>query len=197
VVELDAGVLGREPPVDPVGAENPFISCDLGIFVDQPAESIEPHDPFAGRWNGLGDGSDRWRLTESTVWSVLVVVRHVARQHRLEMPSSQDQHPVEQFTTYRADPAFGERVRSRRTHGRPQDPDALGGEDRIEGVGELRVPVADEELELDLLSAVCELHEQVTGLLGHPRSGRVRRHAQDMNPAGRQLHHEQHIQALE
>ncbi len=62
---------------------------------------------------------------------------------------------------------------------------------------ELRVPVTDEELELDLLSAVCEVHEQVAGLLGHPRPGRVRRHAQDMNPARRQLHHEEHIQALE
>jgi transposase len=177
--------------------KTPFISCGLGILMDQPAESIQPHDAFAGRWIGFGDGSERWRLTECAVRPVLVVVRQVARQHFLEMPLTQDQHPVEQLTTYGADPAFGERIRSRRTHRRPQDSDALGGEDRIEGVGELRVSVADEELELDLLSAVGEVHDQVAGLLGHPRSGRVRRHAQDMNPAGRQLHHEQCIQALE
>jgi hypothetical protein len=177
--------------------KTPFISCGLGILMDEPAESIQPHDAFAGRWIGFGDGSERWRLTECAVRPVLVVVRQVARQHCLEMPLTQDQHPVEQLTTYGADPAFGERIRSRRTHRRPQDSDALGGEDRIEGVGELRVSVADEELKLDLLSAVGEVHEQVAGLLGHPRSGRVRRHAEDMNPAGRQLHHEQCIQALE
>ena len=41
------------------------------------------------------------------------------------MPLTQDQHPVEQLTTYGADPAFGERIRSRRTHRCPQDSDAL------------------------------------------------------------------------
>ncbi len=55
-----------------VGAENPFISRGLGILVDQPAESIQPHDPFAGCWIGFGDGSDRWRLTECAVRPVLV-----------------------------------------------------------------------------------------------------------------------------
>lgn len=74
--------------------KTPFISRGLGILMDQPAESIQPHNPLAGCWIGFG-------------------------------------------------------------------------------VGELRVPVTDEELELDLLSAVCEIHEQVAGLLGHPRSGRV------------------------
>jgi hypothetical protein len=48
--------------------------------MDQPAESIQPHDAFAGRWIGFGDGSERWRLTECVVRPVLVVVRQVARQ---------------------------------------------------------------------------------------------------------------------
>jgi hypothetical protein len=146
--------------------KTPFISCGLGILMDQPAESIQPHDAFACRWIGFGDGAERWRLTECAVRPVLVVVRQVARRHVLEMPLTQDQHPVEQLTTYGADPAFGERIRWRRTHRRPQDSDALGGEDRIEGVGELRVSVADEELELelDLLSAVGEVQRALLPL---------------------------------
>ena len=43
--------------------------------MDQPAESIQPHDAFAGRWIGFGDGSERWRLTECAVRPVLIVVR--------------------------------------------------------------------------------------------------------------------------
>src|SRR6266700_1226378 len=105
-------VLGSSAQI--VGAENPFISRGLGILLDQPAESIPPHDPFAGRWIGFADGSDRWRLTECAVRPVLVVVRHVARQHCFDMPPAQDQHPVEQLTTYRADPALGDRVGPRR-----------------------------------------------------------------------------------
>jgi hypothetical protein len=66
-------VTGEHPP-RPVGAENPFISHGLDVFVDQPAESIQPHDPFAGRWIGFGDGSDRWRLTGCAVRPLLVGV---------------------------------------------------------------------------------------------------------------------------
>jgi hypothetical protein len=36
---------------EPVGAENPSTSCDLGIFVDQPADAIQPHDRYVGRWS--------------------------------------------------------------------------------------------------------------------------------------------------
>ena len=88
-----------------------------------------------------------------------------------------------------------QRLRAWRLHGRGQDSDAVGAEDRIEGVGELRIPVADEKL--DLSDAVFQLHEQVAGLLGHPRPGRAGRHAQDVDTAGSKLDHEQHIQALQ
>lgn len=105
------------------------------------------------------------------------------------------QHPVQQLTTYRPDPPFGYRVAGWCLHGRWQDLDAVGGEDRIEGVGELRVPVGDKELELP--DAVFQVHEQVPGLLRHPRSGWVGGDAQDVDGAGGKLDHEQHVQAPE
>ncbi len=38
-----------------MGAENLSTSRDLGILVDEPAQSIQPHDPHIGPWNQLGD----------------------------------------------------------------------------------------------------------------------------------------------
>ena len=102
---------------------------------------------------------------------------------------------VQQLTTDRADPPLGEGVRSRCPHWRPQDPDALGGEDRIEGVGDPGVPVAQQEPER--LDAVRQVHEEGTGLLGDPFPGWVGRHAEDVDPAIGDLQHEQHVQALE
>jgi hypothetical protein len=49
-------------PAQPLGAENPSTSCDLGILVDQAAESIEPSDLCAGGWNGRRDASQRGHL---------------------------------------------------------------------------------------------------------------------------------------
>jgi hypothetical protein len=126
---------------------------------------------------------------------VLVVVRDVVCQHRLEMWSTDDQHAVQQLMTDCADPSLSHRVRARRPRGRPQSPDALGSEDGIEGVGELRVPVTKQKPELP--HVVCQIHEQVAGLLGHPRPGRVGGDAQDVDAAGGKLDHEQHIQPPE
>ncbi len=38
----------RHRPVAPVGAENYVTSCDLGIFVDQAAESVPPQHADVG-----------------------------------------------------------------------------------------------------------------------------------------------------
>jgi transposase InsO family protein len=52
------------PAVQAVGAKNPSTSCDLGIFVDQPAEAIQPHDLYVGRWSRRWDDSQRWPLVQ-------------------------------------------------------------------------------------------------------------------------------------
>ena len=57
------------------------------------------------------------------------------------------------------------------------DPGALGGEDGVEGDGELGVPIADEEL--DRICLLGELHRHVAGLLGHPAGHRIRSDAGD------------------
>jgi hypothetical protein len=71
----------------------------------------------------------------------------------------------------------------------------LGGEDGVERGGELRVPIADQEPEP--ADTVVNGHNQVAGLLGHPRLHWVRRHPEHMDLAGGDLDHKQHVQPFE
>jgi hypothetical protein len=93
------------------------------------------------------------------VWSVRVVVVHELAQHRGEVARSGDQHVVEAFAAQRADPALGDRVGPRRLDWGADDADVGAVEYRVEGGGELAVPVTDQEAEL--LGAVVEVQEQV------------------------------------
>jgi hypothetical protein len=61
---------------------------------------------------------------ERTVWPMVVVVRHIYRQHLLQLLLTKDQHPIKQLTTDCADPALREGVCPRRPHRRVQDLDA-------------------------------------------------------------------------
>src|SRR4029453_3764852 len=57
------GVAGGARRVGRVGGGGPKTPAHLmrlGIPQEGPAESIQPHDAFAGRWIGFGDGSERW-----------------------------------------------------------------------------------------------------------------------------------------
>jgi hypothetical protein len=62
------------------------------------------------------------------------------------------------------------------------DPQALGSEDIIEGRDEFGVPVTDQEPKC--LHPTTHLHDQVPGLLGHPRPTRVGGDAGQVQPAG-------------
>src|SRR4051794_37578478 len=89
----------------------------------------------------------------------------------LEVPRSGDQEVIEAFAAQRADEGFGDRVGPRCPHGAAQDADVGAGEYRVEGGGELAVPVAEQEPEL--LGLVAEVDEQVAGLLSGPGVGGV------------------------
>ena len=78
---------------------------------------------------------------------VLVVVAAVDAEHVLEVAAAEDEDPVEAVGANRAHPALGEGVRVRRLNRRADHLDALGAEDLVEGVAELRVAIMDEEPE--------------------------------------------------
>ena len=74
-----------------------------------------------------------------------VVVIDEDAEHTLEVPSVEDQKPVETFSAGGADEALGDRVRLWSAHRRLDDLDAFACEDGIEVAGELAVAVADQE----------------------------------------------------
>jgi hypothetical protein len=105
----------------------------------------------------------------------------VLAEHHYGMPLIDDQGVVEEFAADAADEAFGDRVGPRCPHRCLDDPDVDGGEDGVEGGGELGVAVADQKPEL--APGVVEVDEQVAGLLGQPGSGGVGGDAEDVYPA--------------
>ena len=109
--------------------------------------------------------------------SVIVVVAFELVQHGFGVSFVDDQEAVEEFAADCPDKALGDRIRPWCAHRRLDDPDVDGGEDRVEGGGELGVAVADEEQKAAV--GVVEVHEQVAGLLGEPGAGGVRGGATD------------------
>jgi hypothetical protein len=81
---------------------------------------------------------------ERSVRAVSVEMVDVLAQHCGEVPWSGDQDAVEAFAPKRADPAFRDRVRSRRSDRRADDADIRSGEHRVEGGGELGISVANQ-----------------------------------------------------
>src|SRR6266545_1890791 len=142
-----------------------FTSCDLRILVDQPTEPISADDP-PSRCQGSWFVGLKWRcLPQCAVRAVAVVVVGVLGQHRPQLPTAKDQHPVQDLPPNRADPPLRVGVGPRRPYRRAQHLDPLGGEDRVERGGELRIPVPDQEPEL--ADAVLQAHEQAAGMLRH------------------------------
>ena len=82
------------------------------------------------------------------------------------MPLAGYQHPVQALAPGAGNPPLRDRIRPGRLDRRLDDPHASSGERRVEGRGELGVPVPDQELQP--VRAVSEAHRQVAGLLGHP-----------------------------
>src|SRR4029453_2871552 len=109
-----------------------FMSCDLRILMDQPAESIPSGNPSSRRDDRWFGGPKRWGLPQGAGRAVAVVMVGVLGQHPPQLSAADDQHPVQQLPPDGAHPPLGVGVRPRRPHRRAQHPDPLGREDRVE-----------------------------------------------------------------
>jgi hypothetical protein len=116
--------------------------------MDQPTESISSGNPSSRRDDWWFGGLERWGLPQGAVRAVAVVVVGVLGQHPPQLPTADDQHPVQQLPPDGAHPPLGVGVGPRRPHRRAQHPDPLGHEDRVECGGELRISIPDEKPEL-------------------------------------------------
>src|SRR5919107_4435906 len=113
-----------------------------------------------------------WRVkSQRSMWPPAVVVGAVPGEDSLQVPLAEDQDAVGEVGSGGPDEAFGEAVRPQPARRDLHRVDASAGQDGIEGGGELAGAVADEEPESG--GAVGEVHQQVAGLLGGPRSGRM------------------------
>ena len=99
----------------------------------------------------------------------------VLGEHGLEMAAAEDEHPVEALAPEGADHALADGVGPGCPDRGLDDPDALGGEDGVEGSGELGVAIADEELDRLAWSArsierlrACWVTQSATGLAVTP-----------------------------
>jgi hypothetical protein len=126
---------------------------------------------------------------------MIIVVALELAQHGCGVPLVDDQKAVDEFPADSADKAFRDRIRSRRAHRRLDDPDVDGGEDRVEGSGELGIAVADQEPEA--LVGVVKVHQWVAGLLGEPRCGRVGGHAEDVDSASGAFDDEERVEPVQ
>jgi hypothetical protein len=75
-----------------------FMSCDLRVLMDQPAESISSRDPSSRRDDRWFGGAKRWGLPQGAVRAVAVVMVDISGQHPPQLPTAHDQHPIQQLT---------------------------------------------------------------------------------------------------
>jgi hypothetical protein len=121
-------------------------------------------------------------------------VGQVLLQHNGEVARSGDQEVVEAFAAQRADEAFRDRVRARRSNRAADDPNVGAGEYSVEGGGELGIAIADQEPEP--VGVVAKVHEQVAGLLGDPGRG-VGADPGEVHTAAAVLDHHQNVEAAQ
>jgi hypothetical protein len=84
-------------------------------------------------------------LGDALVRPGCVVVRLVFGQDGAQMPLAEDQEPVQELAAQGADEPFADRVHPRSLDGGVQDRGAAGLEDGVEGAGEVRAAIADQE----------------------------------------------------
>ena len=118
------------------------------------------------------------------MWTVGVKVVLVVTQYPKGMRLVVEQHAIGALGSDAANEAFRERVRPGCARWRLDHIDAFGGEHRVEGPGDLRVPVSDQEPKRR--GSLTQVHHHVTGLLGDPNCGRMGGHAEDVYPPSRE-----------
>src|SRR6266496_2495629 len=117
--------------------------------MNETAETVPTSDRRCGHSDNTRTGSPidhaRWAKLKASVRPLVVVVAHVLVENTFKVTSTPDQHPVQALLPDGSYPPLGECVGVRRLDRRLDDLDAVGGEDIVEGTGELAVAVANEE----------------------------------------------------
>jgi hypothetical protein len=130
-----------------VGADNAVTSCDLRILVDQAAEPVASSDGdvvLRRRGGDLGVGRC---LAQGPMRAVGVVVVDVFAEGVVEVSPAGDEDAVGALAPGAGDPALADGVRARCLDRRLDNSQAGRGEDSVERIGVLGIPVPDQELQ--------------------------------------------------
>lgn len=129
---------------------HPSSSSDHPVLVDESPEAIgssEVGEVGVAKKERGPTGRGRRALAEGPMRPVRVVMLDVLGEDGLEMPPAEDEHAIKALASESADDALADGVRPRCADRGLDDPDGLGGEDGVEGSGELGVAIPDQELD--------------------------------------------------
>jgi hypothetical protein len=127
-------------------------------------------------------------LIETLMRPVVVEMIHVPVKDSAGVSLVVDRQFVGAFVADAANEPFCEAVCLRRPGRDLDDVDAFGGEDRIEFIGELGVPVTDQETERG--NPLAEVHQEIPGGLDGPGCSRMSSDAEDVDSSSAYFHHE-------
>ena len=128
------------------GCRKPCHRMRPGRIRGQAAGPVSPLRPGIRARSGCVSTSGGRVVVQRRVRPVRAVVIGVLIEDRPRMPFAGDQHRVRALAAGAGDLACGDHVRARRRDGRVDDPDADGGERRVECRGEFGIPVPDQDL---------------------------------------------------
>jgi len=111
-----------------------------------------------------------------------------------EMALVPDEGPVQEFVAKCLHPPLHNRIHSRHPNAAEDNLYASVGENLVEELRELRVPVPNHVLSLG--ASVVKVHHQVLRSLGYPAGGRMRSGAKDPHAAAGVLHDGEDVLAL-
>jgi len=103
---------------------------------------------------------------------------------------------IEAFASHASDPSFGITIGLRRPDRRQHDLDVFSGEHFVEGSGELRVPISNQEPDSSDIGFI-ESDEEVAGLLGDPGAVGFAGDTETQDASRLQVQEEQHVDRLE
>lgn len=154
-------------------------------MLGQPGRSIARHRSRASCGSPVSANTAmiRWYCGLDGPMDVEVV--GILLKDLLRVASAEDQHSVGALLADRAYESFRMRVAVGAARRDLRDGDALAGEDRIKGGGELSVPVADQVGEVG--GTVTSLPQQLPGLLSGPDSCGMGPDAEDVHGASPDL----------
>ena len=134
-------------------------------------------------------------LAEALVWASRVIVVDELLQHTLELAGSEDQQMVEHLPAHSTYPPLGVGVRSRSSEWQSHHLHSVGLEHVVEGITELGVTIVQQVRRRE--GAVLKVPDEISSLLRHPLTRRVRGDATEMNAAAADLDEEEHVKTAE